>query len=103
VRREEGLAELGEVGLVGLEHAVEPGEELLGAVVGVEDNGDVVGGGDGADEVSSRDRASNRASLVLAVGEALAAEEVGTTLRDLEDDGRVVVAGGLEGGVGGRR
>ena len=36
---EEGLAVLLEVGLVGGEHAVEPGEELVGAVVGVHDDG----------------------------------------------------------------
>lgn len=36
--REEGLAVLLEVGLVGVKHAVEPWEELLGAVVSVEDD-----------------------------------------------------------------
>lgn len=36
---EEGLLVLGKVLFVSLEHAIEPGEELLGAVVGMEDDG----------------------------------------------------------------
>jgi hypothetical protein len=75
----------------------------VGAVVGVEDDGDTVSGGNGADEVSGGDRAGNRTGLVGAVGEALAAEEVGTTLRDLEDDGALLELGSLEDGVDGRR
>ena len=46
VGREEGNAVLLVVGLVSVEHAVEPGEELVGAVVGVENDGDTVEGGD---------------------------------------------------------
>lgn len=42
--REEGHTVLLEVSLVGIEHAVEPREELLGTVVGVEDDGAVEGG-----------------------------------------------------------
>lgn len=103
MRREEGDTVLLEVGLVGVEHAVEPGEELVGAVVGVEHDGDTVSGGDGADEVSGGDGTGDRALLLGRVGEALATEEVGATLRDLEDDGRLVVAGGLENGVDNRR
>jgi hypothetical protein len=64
VRREERLALLLEVSLVGIEHTIEPREELLGAVVGVEDDGDAVCGSKGADVVGSSDRAGNRSSLV---------------------------------------
>ena len=56
---EEGLAIGLEVLLVGLEHAVEPGEELLGAVVRVEHNGHSVGLGNVADIVSALQRAVN--------------------------------------------
>jgi hypothetical protein len=48
VRREEGDTVLLEVGLVGVEHTVHPGEELVGAVVGVKDDGDTVEGSDGS-------------------------------------------------------
>ena len=70
VRGEEGLPSSLEVGLVGVKHTIEPGQELLGAVVGVEDDGDAVGGGDGADVVGSGNRASNGGRLV-AVGKTL--------------------------------
>jgi hypothetical protein len=52
---EEGLAVELEVALVLVEHTVEPGQELLGAVVGVEDDGDAVGRGNAADVVGSSD------------------------------------------------
>lgn len=64
VRGEEGLTLLLEVSLVGIEHAIEPREELLGAVVGVKDDGDAVGGSERADIVGSGDRASNGSGLV---------------------------------------
>lgn len=94
---EEGLAVLLEVFLVGVEHAVEPWQELLGAVVGVEDDGDAVGGRDGADVVGRGDGAGNGGGLV-AVGDALAGKVGSTALRGLQDDGGLGVAGGLEGG-----
>lgn len=50
---EERLAVGLEVLLVGLEHAVEPGEELLGAVVRVEHHRHAVGLGDIADVVGA--------------------------------------------------
>jgi hypothetical protein len=59
-----------EVGLVGVEHAIEPRQELLGAVVGVEDDGNAIDGGERADVVSSGNGASNGGSLAV-VGNAL--------------------------------
>mmetsp|Transcript_51508 Transcript_51508/g.125612 ORF Transcript_51508/g.125612 Transcript_51508/m.125612 type:complete len:336 (+) Transcript_51508:49-1056(+) len=59
VGAEEGLAVLLEILLVGLEHAIEPRQELLGAVVRVQHHGhpvgfsnlaDIVGAGDGAED-----------------------------------------------------
>ena len=61
---EEGLAGSLEVSLVGIEHAIEPREELLGAVVSVKNDWDAVGGGNLADEVSTGNRASDGRSLV---------------------------------------
>ena len=100
--REEGLALLLVVGLVGVEHAVEPGEELLGAVVRVENDGDAVRRRDGADVVGRSDGAGD-GRLLVAVLDALAGEEGGTALRDLDDDGRLGVTGALERGDDGRR
>lgn len=69
-------------------------------MVRVEDDGDAVEGSDGADEVGGRDGTAD-GGLLLVVGDALSGKVSGTTLGDLEDDGRLGVAGGLEGGVGG--
>lgn len=94
---EERLAVLLEVLLIGVEHTVQPWQKLLGAVVGVEDNGDAVGRSDRANVVGSSDSASNRSGLVT-VGNALAGEVSSTTLGGLQDDGRLGIAGSLESG-----
>jgi hypothetical protein len=70
VRGEEGLAVGLEVGLVGIEHAVQPGKQLLGAVVSVENYGDVVGGGDGSDVVGGGDSTLD-GRLLVGVGDTL--------------------------------
>lgn len=112
VRGEKGLAVGLEVGLIGIEHAVEPGEELLGAVVGVKDDGDAVGGSEGADEVGGSDRAGNGGGLVTVAHTLhlvsfdvtsrndyetyLASKVGGTALGELEDDRGLGIAGSLE-------
>lgn len=78
VRREEGLAVLLEVGLVGVEHAVQPWQKLLGAVVGVEDDGNAVNGCNSADIVGGSDGTSDGSLLVLVV-DTLTGEVCGTT------------------------
>lgn len=65
--------------LVGIEHAVEPREELLGAVVGVKDDRDAVDGSNRADEVGGSNGTSDR-GLLVGVGDTLAGEVGGTTL-----------------------
>lgn len=68
-------------------------------MVGVEDDGDAIEGSHGTDEVGGGDGAGHGSLLLLGrVGEALAGEEGGTALGSLEDDGRLGIAGGLEGG-----
>lgn len=57
-----------EVALIGIEHTVEPRKELLGAVVGVKDNGDTVGGSNAADVVGSGDGTSDGGLLAIVVG-----------------------------------
>jgi hypothetical protein len=96
VAGEEGLAVELEVALILIQHAIEPGEELLGAVVGVEDNGDAVGGSNGADVVSSGDGTGNGGGLAV-IADTLAGEVSSTTLGDLQADGGLSVASGLEG------
>ena len=61
---------LAEVLLVGVHHPVEPGQEFLGAVVRVQDDGDSVRRSDGADEVRAGDGAGDGGELVL-VGHSL--------------------------------
>lgn len=70
VGAEEGLASGLEVRLVGVEHAIEPGQELLGAVVGVQDDGDAVGRGKGADVVSTG-HGTGYGGRLVAVADAL--------------------------------
>lgn len=53
-----------EVALVLVEHAVQPGQQLLGAVVGVHNDWDAVGGGDATDVVGASDGASDGTFLV---------------------------------------
>ena len=93
----EGLVVELEVALILIEETVEPGEKLLGAVVGVEDDGDTVGGGDAADVVGSGDTTGDGGVLAI-VADTLTGEESSTTVGDLEDDGGLVVTGSLEGG-----
>lgn len=65
VAGEEGLAVLLEVALILIEHTVEPRKQLLGAVVGVEDDGNAVGGSNAADVVGSGDRTSDGGLLAI--------------------------------------
>jgi len=103
VGREEGDTVLLEVGLVSVQHSVEPGQELLGAVVRVHDDGDSVSGGNGSDKGGGSDGSGDGSLLLVRVVlDSLSGPEGGSSLGDLEDDGRLEVSGGLESGVGGR-
>lgn len=93
VRGEEGLAVLLEVLLVGVEQTVEPWQKLLGAVVGVQDDGDAVCGSNGSDVVCCCDATGNGGSLVLVVN-ALTGEVGGTTLGCLPLQELLAAAGG---------
>jgi len=84
---EQGLSVLLVVGLVGIEHTIEPWKELLGAVVRVENDGDTVVRSDSSDVVGGSGGTGNRSGLVGTVGKTLTTEESGTSLGDLEDDG----------------
>lgn len=62
---EEGLAVELEVALILIEETIKPGKELLGAVVGVEDDGDAVGGSNAADVVGSGNTTGNGGLLTI--------------------------------------
>jgi len=98
---EKGFSFLLVVSLIGIEHTVEPGKELLGAVVGVENDGDAVGRGDSTDVVSGGDGTSD-GSLLLVVSDTLSGEVSSSSLRDLEDDRGLVVTSGLKSGYDSR-
>ena len=114
--REKRLALLLEVGLISIEKTIQPRQELLGAVIGVQDDWDTVCWGNGADVVGTSN-ATGDGGLLLAIGNALleyqsewfmrdlilgyfylSGEVCGTALGHLEDDRGLLVAGSLEGG-----
>lgn len=70
--------------------------ELIGYQGVLQNNGNAIGGGNGADVVGSGNGTGNGSLLILVVY-TLTGEESGTTLRGLEDDGRLLITGGLEG------
>lgn len=91
----EGLAVELEVGLIGIEQTVQPGEQLLGAVVGVKNDGDTVAGGNAADVVGSGNTTGNGGVLAV-VAHTLTGEVGSTTVGQLQDDGAFLVASSLE-------
>lgn len=70
VGREQRLAVLGEVLLISIEETIQPWEELLGAVIGVEDNWDAICWSNGANVGGTSDTTSD-GCLLLAIGNTL--------------------------------
>jgi len=84
-----------EVGLICIEHAIEPSQQFLGTMVRVEydrnsvcgcDRTDIVGGSNG----------TGYGSLLVAVGQTFTAKKGRAALRGLEDDGSFDIACALE-------
>jgi hypothetical protein len=99
VRRVERLSILGKVGFVSLEHTVEPREELLGAVVRVENDRNAVEGSQGAHMKSQGNGSSGCSVGVL---DALSTQEGTASVGHLNHDGGLVDFGSFHDGVGGR-
>jgi hypothetical protein len=99
VRREKGFAVLVEEIFVGLEHAIEPGKKLLGAVIRVENDWDSVVLGNGTDVHGKGDRSGGRAVGVL---DSLSAHEGTSSVGTLDDDGALGLAGSFQDGIGRR-
>lgn len=110
-----------EVGLIGIKETVQPRQKLLGAVVGVKNDGDTVGWCDAADVVGSSDSSSNGSFLVAvrntlycccqsllvspsSAGDLpyLSGEVCSATLGRLDDDWGLRIASSLQGCYDGR-
>jgi len=76
------------------QHAIEPGQKLLGAVVRVHDNGDAIGGSNVTDVMGTSNGSEDGSSLVL-VGDSLACKEGSATVRELDNDGRLDITSSL--------
>ncbi len=98
VRAEEWLAVAREVLLPGRDDAVDPGENLLGAVVGVEHDRNAVDLGQGPHVQRAGDRTGDRRGL-LTVVQRLATVELRAGVRQLDDDRRLGLLGGRHRGV----
>jgi hypothetical protein len=92
VRGEEGFAILGKVRLVGFQHAIEPREELLRAVIRVHDDGDAVVRGHGA-HVKGEGYGTGGASVL--VRDRLTGHELTSSVGCLNHDGGVALRGGF--------
>jgi hypothetical protein len=97
VRAEEGGSVLLEERLVGIHHAVEPGEKLLRAVVSVKNHRHTVDRGNAANEVCGRDSTGNGCLLAI-IGDALSGEEGCSAIGNLENDGGFCIFGCLQSG-----
>ncbi len=84
-----------EIFFISFQHAVEPGQQLLGTVIGVEDDRNVVVLGHQPHVLGPGNGAEN-GGLLLGVLDALAGEEGGAAVGELDDDGRVDGAGRLQ-------
>ena len=103
VRREQRSTVLLEELLILIQHAIEPREELLGAMISVKNNRDAIGGSHSTNVMGRGDGADHGSLLLLgAVLETLSGEVGGTTLGSLKDNGRLLIAGSLEDGDGSR-
>ena len=78
--------------------SIHPGQQALGAVVGVEDNGDSVLFGHGTNVESTTDGTGNGSSVVGVI-KSLSTIELRATGRKLDDDGSIVSAGRFQAGV----
>mmetsp|Transcript_101395 Transcript_101395/g.286025 ORF Transcript_101395/g.286025 Transcript_101395/m.286025 type:complete len:289 (-) Transcript_101395:521-1387(-) len=98
VGREKRLAVLVKIPFVRIHQAVEPGEEVLGAVVCVEDHGDAILLCEGADVVRARDGARD-CSMEIGVVQTFPSIELRASRGELDDNRSVVLFGGLEARV----
>ena len=66
-----------EIRLICIQHPIKPGQKLLGAVIGMENDGNAIGWSDGADVVGSGDSSGDRGTLVFIVDSLKHGQTVG--------------------------
>jgi hypothetical protein len=98
VRAVERLAVGLEVPFAGIEQAVDPGQQLLGRVVGVQDDRRAIQFGHQMDVLGAGDAAGDARALGGVV-EALAGKELRTAVGELDDRRRIELGGGFHDGV----
>lgn len=93
---EKWLAVLLEVCLICRNHAIEPWEKLLGAVIGVKHDWNTVDRSNRADVVSSGNGTVD-AGVLAFIGDTFSSKVCSATLGGLEDDRTLLVAGSFKG------
>jgi hypothetical protein len=88
------------VGLISLDHTIEPRKELLGTVIGVEDHRNAIVVGHRADVHGKGDGTSGAGVLVF---DGLSGHELSSSVGNLDHDGGVEFGGGFHDSVGGGR
>mmetsp|Transcript_1774 Transcript_1774/g.4851 ORF Transcript_1774/g.4851 Transcript_1774/m.4851 type:complete len:437 (-) Transcript_1774:18-1328(-) len=96
VHGEQGFAVLLEEFFIGIQHGIEPGEQLFGAVIRVEDDGDAVVG---SHETNVHGEGHGSGGAVVGVLDSLSGVKRSTAVGHLDHDGRVVFAGGFHDGI----
>ena len=97
---EQRLAGLGEVLLARIQQAVDPRQQLLGGVVGVQDHGYTVGFGNGVNVLGAGDGTQDGGLLAFQL-QALAGGEHGTAVGELNDDRSLHLGSRFQHGVDG--
>ena len=99
VRRVQRSARLLEVLLIRLQAAVQPGQQLLGAVIRVKHHRHAVRSGHRVHVLGTHDRTHDGVALLSVGLQTLARDEGGTTVGELDDDGALHRRSSLETGV----
>ena len=92
-------ARLLEVLLVRLQAAVQPGQQLLGAVIRVQHHGHAVGSGHRVHVLGAHDGAHDGVALLSVRLQTLSGHEGGASVGELDDDGALHGGGSLQAGV----
>mmetsp|Transcript_22653 Transcript_22653/g.34847 ORF Transcript_22653/g.34847 Transcript_22653/m.34847 type:complete len:380 (-) Transcript_22653:167-1306(-) len=98
VTAEKRLAVLGEESFISLKHTIEPGQKLLGAVIGMKHNGNTIVLGH---TTNVHGKSNTTSSGCVGILDILSSVEFSSTVGDLNHNGRVVLLGSLEDGITG--
>ena len=96
MRGEQRFAGFGEVFFAGVKQAVNPGQQLLGAVVRVQNHRNAIFGGKGVHLFGADDGTEDVRPRAAHRFDAFAGEELGAAVGELDDDGRFDADGGFQ-------